>query len=384
MALPIPAGGAHTFAVSQVAESGTPPAKAGRDHYIDFLRTGSLLIVVIWHWLFNVVNWRADGPHFGNPIATTFGFWALTWLFQVLPVFFFVGGFSHLVSWESVERKGGGYVQFVGKRLRRLLTPLAISLGVAGAAWLVFSMLFPEVRWVGRAIYLILSPLWFLGIYLVMMLLTPLAVQLHRKGGEMVPAVMAGLVVAVDVARFRYHLRGIEIVNLLLVWALAHQLGFFWRRLVEAPRQVAWSLTMGGFIGLVALTNIGLYPRSMVGVPGEAISNMGPPTLCIVALTLFQVGVVLLVRERLSQWLENPGPQKFMGWAGARAMTIYLWHFPGFAIAYALVSLLGVNVPETPDSAWWIQRPLWAVLPALCTIPLVTFFRRFERRAGTS
>lgn len=368
--------------MSQVAESGPLPAKAGRDRYIDFLRTGSLLIVVIWHWLFNVVSWRADGPHFGNPIATTTGFWALTWLFQVLPVFFFVGGFSHLVSWESVERKGGGYLQFIGKRLRRLMPPLAICLAVAGVAWPVIAMLFPEVPWIGRAIYLMLSPLWFLGIYLAMMLLTPLTVRLHRKGGEIVPVVVVGLVVAVDVARFRYHLRGIEVVNLLLVWALAHQLGFFWKRLIEAPRRLAWCLTLGGFMGLAALTNIGLYPRSMVGVPGEAISNMGPPTLCIVALTFFQVGVVLLARDRLSQWLENAGPQKFMSWAGARAMTIYLWHFPGFAIAYALVSLLGLNVPQRPDSAWWIQRPLWAVLPALCTIPLVAFFRRFEQRGA--
>jgi peptidoglycan/LPS O-acetylase OafA/YrhL len=358
-----------------------PEAPAGashRDRYIDFLRTGSLLVVVVWHWLFNVVNWRSDGPHFGNPIATTFGLWALTWFFQVLPVFFFVGGFAHLVSWESVERKGGGYREFVGKRVRRLLVPVVICLGIAGVAWLVLSMLFPEVHWIGRAIYLLLSPLWFIGIYLVLMLLTPPAVALHRAGRVKVPVVAAALVVGVDVLRFRYRIEGIEYLNLLLVWFLAHQLGFFWRALSAAPRWAAPSFAAAGLVGLLVLTNIGLYPRSMVGVPGEPVSNMGPPTLCIVALTSFQVGIVLLLRERMTRWLGKPGPQGFLRWAGARAMTIYLWHFPGFGLAYALVSLVGVSVPERPNESWWLQRPLWAVLPALCTFPLMWLFLRFE------
>jgi hypothetical protein len=76
-----------------------------------------------------------------------------------------------------------------------------------------------------------------------------------------------------------------------VVWALAHQLGYFYERLVAAPRRFAWSLTLGGLFAMLGLTNMGLYPRSMVGVPGEDISNMAPPTLCIVALTLLQVGL---------------------------------------------------------------------------------------------
>jgi peptidoglycan/LPS O-acetylase OafA/YrhL len=300
-------------------------------------------------------------------------------VFQVLPVFFFVGGFAHLVSWESVVRKGGGYRQFLGKRARRLLIPVAICLGIGGAAWLLFSMLLPEVGWIGRAIYLLLSPLWFLGIYFVLMLLTPVAVALHRAGGVRVPIAVAAMVVAVDVFRFRFRIEGVEYLNLLLVWFLAHQLGFFWRPLTAAPRKVAWSFAVAGFLGLLVLTNIGVYPRSMVGVPGEPVSNMGPPTLCIVALTSLQVGIVLLLRDRATRWLDKPRPQRFLKWAGARAMTIYLWHFPGFGLAYALVSLAGLSVPEFPNQAWWLQRPLWAVLPALCTLPLVWLFLRFEQ-----
>lgn len=356
-----------------------PRSGAGRDRYIDFLRTGSLLVVVAWHWLFNVVRWQADGPHLSNPIGATKGFWALTWFFQVLPVFFVAGGFSHLVSWQSTRRAGGGYRQFVGKRMRRLLTPVAACLAAAGVAWWVLSMLLPRVGWFFRAIYLMLSPLWFLGVYLVMVLLTPAAAWLHRRWGMAVPVAMVVLVAAVDVARFRYRL-GVEWANLLLVWGLAHQLGFFWKGLIAAPRRTAWAMAASGLIALVALTGLGPYPRSMVGVPGEAISNMAPPTLCIVALAVLQLGIVLLVREPVGRWLAHDRPERFTRWAGGHAMTLYLWHFPGFAMAYALVWSVGIRVPQRPDSVWWMQRPLWAVLPALFTVPLVAIFHRFERR----
>ena len=40
-----------------------------RDHYIDFLRAFSLLVVVAWHWVFTIVVWKDDGPHATNPIG---------------------------------------------------------------------------------------------------------------------------------------------------------------------------------------------------------------------------------------------------------------------------------------------------------------------------
>lgn len=161
-------------------------------------------------------------------------------------------------------------------------------------------------------------------------------------------------------------------------------MGFFWDRLIAAPRRFAWCLTLGGFFALIGLTNMGLYPKSMVGVPGEAISNMAPPTLCIVALTLFQVGVVLLLRDAITRWIDRPRAQRLLGLASSKAMTVYLWHCPGFALAYALLTVAGFSIPQKTDTAWWLQRPLWALAPALCTIPLVLAFSRFEKRRSPS
>ncbi len=132
---------------------------------------------------------------------------------------------------------------------------------------------------------------------------------------------------------------------------------------------------------LALLTTIGSYPRSMGGVPGEAFSNMGPPTVCILALTLLQVGLVLLFRARVTAWLDRPRPQRFTAWA-VRPLDD--------RVPVALSRLrrrlrarragFGVSVPQTASLGWWLERPLWVVLPALLTYPCLRVFRRFEHR----
>jgi peptidoglycan/LPS O-acetylase OafA/YrhL len=225
---------------------------------------------------------------------------------------------------------------------------------------------------------LVLSPLWFLGIYVGLVVVTPLAVRLHRAAGDVGLVSLLAAAVSVDVLRFGAHVPGIAMANLAIVWGFCHQLGFRWRTLTALPRRTAWGFALVGFAGLVVLTNLGVYPRSMVGVPGEAISNMGPPTVCILALALLQVGIVLLVRERMTAWLQRPRPQRFTTWAGTRSMTVYLWHFPAFAGGYALFVALGHHVPDHPSLAWWVERPLWALVPAAIVAPVVAGFRRFE------
>lgn len=366
---------AHPVAVRPVAGAGKP----GRDRYIDFLRAASLLVVVGWHWMFSIVTWHG-GPGTTSPIGSTPGMWAFTWVLQVMPLFFFVGGFAHLVTWESVERAGGGYRQFLARRLKRLLGPTVICVGVVVGAWALLRIGSIPVPHLTAGLLLVLSPLWFLAIYVCLVLVAPLAVRLHRAMGDWDLVGLAGGAIVVDMLRFHYHLPYVEWANMVLVWGFAHQLGFSWRRLIAAPRRLAWTLLLAGLAALCALTNTGSYPRSMVGVPGQAFSNMGPPTVCILALTLLQVGVVLVLRERMVAWLERPLPQRFTAWAGARSMTVYLWHFPAFAAAYGLVVLAGVSVPQTASLGWWLQRPLWVVVPAMIAYPFLRVFRRFEHR----
>ena len=106
------------------------PGPSPRNAYIDFLRAFSLLVVVAWHWVFTIVIWSDDGPHATNPIGFTTGLWAATWLLQVMPLFFYVGGYSHLTAWsraQAAARRSGGSC---GKRLKALAVPALALLGV--------------------------------------------------------------------------------------------------------------------------------------------------------------------------------------------------------------------------------------------------------------
>lgn len=362
-----------------------PPARpqvasGGREPVVDVLRAGSICVVVLWHWAFSILRWSPDGPHASNPIGTTSGLWALTWLLQVMPVFFFVGGYANATSWRAAQARGVRAGAWLAGRLRRLVVPAVAAVAVAAVALVVVRIALPEVDWAVRGVVLVMSPLWFLGVYLALVALTPVASWAHERGGEVVLVALAGIAVWVDLARFRFDVPGAAWVNMVVVWGLISQAGLGLERLRDAPRRSQVSLALGGLVALSALTNMGLYPRSMVGVPGEAFSNMGPPTLCIVALAAFQVGVVVLLWDRLRSLLERPAVARAARWIQANAMTIFVWHLPGYAVAYALLRAAGWHVPEAATWAWWAQRPLWLVAPALATAPLVALFRRVERR----
>src|SRR6266536_5367826 len=192
-----------------------------RDEFIDLCRAFSLLVVVLWHWVFTIVVWHSTGPSADSPLSFTRNLWILTWLLQVMPVFFFVGGYAHLQLWSKLRGSGGS---FVLGRMRRLLVPSLALLAVWGAVAAVAEGIF-HVYWFGRAALLIISPLWFIAVYLALVLLAPLAIRLHQRFGPLVVVVLAGLAALVDVLRFGQHVAWAALINLLVVWALCHQLG---------------------------------------------------------------------------------------------------------------------------------------------------------------
>ena len=90
------------------------PEITDRDLYVDFLRAFSLVVVVIWHWGFTILGaFRSDGSP-TNPIGFTRGMWAITWVLQVMPVFFFVGGYTHRLAFDDYEP--GDSRRFLRKR----------------------------------------------------------------------------------------------------------------------------------------------------------------------------------------------------------------------------------------------------------------------------
>jgi hypothetical protein len=91
---------------------------AHRDRHVDLLRAIAIVIVVVGHWL--AVHVSYDGTLRGDSVLALVP-WTrpLTWLFQVMPVFFLVGGFANVASLASHRERGGTQVWRVPPRLDR-------------------------------------------------------------------------------------------------------------------------------------------------------------------------------------------------------------------------------------------------------------------------
>jgi hypothetical protein len=125
----------------------------------------------------------------------------------------------------------------------------------------------------------------------------------------------------------------------------------------------------GGLATLVVLTHVGPYPLSLVGVPGDAVSNTLPPKLPLLALGAAQVGLVLLLEGRARRWLERRRVWSAVILVNGMIMTIFLWHSTVMMLVVggAFWVLPGVlaTVPDT--AAWWLARPVWLlVYAAIC------------------
>ncbi len=349
-----------------------------RDRYIDLLRVASLGTVVLGHWLMAAVT--TDGV--GNLLAFVPELQLLTWALQIMPVFFFVGGFSHALSYRSLLRRrsegstGSVYPSFLRARLQRLLRPTMVFVLVWGAAALAVQLLGGGGGLTGVTLRLVTQPLWFIGIYLAMVAFTPALLKLHDRYGWGAFAVLAGAAATVDLLRFAVGVPYVEFLNFAFVWLAVHQLGFL--RADGRIRRPAL-LAGAGLAAAVALVAFGPYPLSMVGMPGEKISNMAPPTLALLGHGLWLVGAVELLRTPGARLAARPRVWRAVVAANGVAMTAFLWHLTAMLGVYGAMLALGLPLPEPATGAWWAQ-----VLPrigaaAAVTAVLVAAFRTFER-----
>lgn len=366
----------------------TPPS---RDRYVDFLRAFSIVVVVVGHWTIALIFWEDGSIFVHNVVGHQSGLWLATWVLQVMPLFFFVGGFSNALGWGSVAESDGSYREFMTRRLSRLLRPTAVFVLV----WLIVEVglhiLDIGAAGVFRGTFLPFGPLWFLAVYVVVVSLTPITLAWHQRWRIGVLATLAGVVGVVEVLRFGFGVGWIGWLNLLVVWVLVHQIGYFYadQTLLKAGRRAWWLLVAVGLIGLVLLTNLDLvtgelwYPRSMVGVDIEPVSNMSPPSLAIVALASWQIGAAMLLRAPLSRWLPKPTVWLRVVFVNSIIMTVFLWHLTAFVIAILLLHPLGLGQPTEPTLRWWIERAIWIATPAVILAALVAIFGRFEQTSST-
>jgi peptidoglycan/LPS O-acetylase OafA/YrhL len=368
-------------------EAATPPE---RDRAIDGLRALAILGVIVGHFL--VMALTVDSGHalrVTSPLVHLSAFAPLSWVLQMLGLFFLVGGYTAARSWARAE----SYGSWVRNRMVRLARPvLAVVVAMAAALPLLALAGVPGGT-LRTTVVLVVQPLWFIGIYAVITALTPVAVAMVRRLG--VWAALPGLVLVAGVDLLRYGpfhdaMPGwLGMVNLLPGWSFAYLIGVAWAQ-GRVGRRGAVLLTAGGAaLGLVLVLRLG-YPASMVGVPGTGRTNAHPPSLLVLALAAFQSGLAILLRERLAGLLRRrPGLWAGVAVANLSAMTIFCWHMialmtlSGVALALAPGGLPGLHTAPV-DLGWVSHRLAWLPVYVLVLGAYVALARRFESPARQS
>jgi peptidoglycan/LPS O-acetylase OafA/YrhL len=357
--------------------SATP---ADRNRVVDLLRATAILTVVLGHWLMAAVTVR-DGDLVPDAVLNIAP-WShpLTWVFQVMPLFFIVGGYANGLSWRSARRRGDTYAVWLRSRLQRLAAPvvplLVVWLGIASVA---FAAGVPGST-LRTASQVALVPTWFLAAYILVVALAPLLLRLWERAGWWSVAgglLAGGLVDAVSIGLAN---PWVGFANYVVVWATVHQLGFAWLdgALAGVRRRIA--LAALGLVGVVVLVWVGPYPISMIGVDGATLNNSYPTRVTLAFLGLFQAGVVLLAEDRLATWLERPRVWAATVVVNLRIMSLYLWHLTAMVLVIG-ASLLwgGYGLRAAPlTTVWWATRPVWFAVLGAVTLVLVLAFGRFE------
>ncbi len=360
-----------------------------RNRWVDFLRALSILAVVFGHWLVAAPYIDASGDVQGGHLLglEPWSQW-LTWGFQVMPIFFLVGGYSNGVSWQAQLRKAeagqeGLYRDWFASRVQRLISPVfPVLLLWAGLAF-AMTMAGMDRDNVKMATQLALVPVWFLAVYLLVTALTPLTLKVWKRFGW---KSFMGLVVcawAIDYLTLIQSVPYLNFANFLFVWCGIHQLGYAWQE-GRITFSVALELFAIGLAALVFLTVYGPYPIAMIGVPGAEITNSMPPTIALLALGVTQTGLVLILEPWGRKLLDNLSLWTATVLMNGMIMTVYLWHLTAFVLVMVLAWLAGgIGLEIFPGTAeWWWTRPVWIALYLIALAPMIAIFARAERVFG--
>ncbi len=357
----------------------TPPE---RNRYVDFLRAVSITVVIVGHWLI-ATYYYADGElTFGHLLKQRPQMHWLTWLFQVMPIFFIVGGYAHAVSLESAKRKGIGYAEWLASRLNRLVSPLLALI----VAWAVIALLM-KLGGAGRGVIRFSSqaaliPTWFLAIYIVIVMLAPIMYRTWERFGYLSFWCLVALAAVTDVAFFALDIKWLGFTNYFWVWLAIHQLGFAWRdNRLGGPLMLLIASAIALAV-LYLMTSLGPYPLAMVGSPDENLSNTRPPKATLLALGIFQFGLLLAIEGPMRRVLTSVRLWAATVLVNSMIMTVYLWHITVMVVIVGLLYLAGgIGLGAAPGTAeWWLLRPVWIGFLVAVLVPVALPLSVVERQ----
>ena len=352
-----------------------------RNRVVDLVRVASILVVVFGHWLMAAITFEDGEIVPGHLLELADWTHPLTWLFQVMPLFFFVGGYSNALSWRAARRERAAYGSWLRARLRRLalpVVPLLLLWTVGGWIGLRLGLDWEMLQLASRVA---LVPTWFLAAYVVIVTLAPAALRLWERTGWWSIALGTALAGLADLISIGGDIVWGGFLNYVFVWGTVHQVGYAW---VDGKLKGSGRRLSLGAIGLAAtlvLVAAGPYPVAMVGLDTAQVTNSYPPRVTLILLGFFQAGLVLVLESKLHRWMSRIGAWTAVVAVGARIMSLYLWHLTAMVVVIGLALVVdgwGFGI-EPLSGTWWVTRPLWFLILAVPTLGLIAVFGRYER-----
>ncbi len=312
----------------------TPP---DRDRVIDFIRIFSLLGVVLGHTVMAVSTIRDDVFIWENLLTSVVAVQWLTWLLQVMPLFFFAGTAACVDSWKPHSSWGGWLMQ----RCTRLYRPVFYYLAFWGVALVVLRVLLPTHVYepvAGISIQL----LWFIGVYVLVLATVPMLTRITTTA-RLVASVAAvyGMVVVVDVLRLSVDgLSALGYLNL-AAWLIPGMLGVGYRRGL-VTRGAAIALAAAMLAVNLMLVWLGPYEVSLVGLEGQRLPNMFPPSALLAGHAIVLSALAIAVAPVIARWAQRPRAWWLVAIGNSGAMTLYLWHMPALLGMHLVFDALGM------------------------------------------
>jgi len=362
--------GARILDAARTAAASVPD---GRDLVVDLVRGGSLAVVVLGHTMMAVVTWEDDVPQVGNLLAEVPALQLLTWLLQVMPAFFAAGAVANSASWSSAVGRGEPWRCWMWSRTRRLLRPVVWYLLVWVPLVLVLRVAAPSAA--GPLGMLSTQLLWFLGVYVVVVALTPLERRLAASRWWSVVGLLAAAGV-VDMLRFGGELEALGALNLLVVWVLAAVCGLVVRE--RAGAWYLWLVAAAAFAANAVAVWAGPYPLSMVGMPGEEISNMSPPTFALALHSVALVSLLGALWPTLARWCERARVRVATCVMGGVAMSLYLWHLTALVAVVVAQHELGLDRPALGDPWFWPSTVAYLAVTMVVVLVVVSLAAPLE------
>ncbi len=357
--------------------------KSDRNRAVDFYRVLAMLAVAFGHWLALVAVENAEGELEGG---NALGFipelgWA-TWLFQVMPLFFVVGGFSSAMSLDSHFKQDGRPQDWIAARLRRMMPP-AVALAGTWLVLLAIGTAAGQFAVITVAVHAAAIPLWFLANYTIDTALAPFVWPRFRERPGVVFGTIAGAFVFFEMLRIM-NVPVLPQVNWVLGWLTFQVMGMAWRDgLVPTGRRLV-AVAAGFWVATLALVlSGGPWAISMVNAPGMENSPTNPPTLALMTFGTAYSLTAIAAAPKISQALaKRPKAWAAVVGANAVAMSVYLWHMTAaVVVTAAMYFTTGLPTHAVGSIDWWLFK-IPTIIGSLVVLgPIVAIVSRVERNA---